>query len=121
MLFAGLIKDCHAHRLCITNSGRQQKGNGTFFLTRFHIQQYSLHENHELLFLSVAMSRQLDYMYGLPTVNSHFGKVSGDYSSLGTRMCVGDENYIWRCPRDESHEDCHGDHGAGVICFMYGQ
>jgi len=64
--------------------------------------------------------RQLDYMYGLPTVNSHFGQVSGDYSSLGTRMCVGDEKYIWRCPRDESHDGCHGDHGAGVICFMYG-
>jgi len=51
-------------------------------------------------------------------MHSHFGPVSDDFA-MDDVQCIGDEDYIWRCPH-ATVDNCGSHEGAGVICSMYG-
>ena len=52
-------------------------------------------------------------------MHSRFGPVSDEFA-MDNVECIGDEDYIWRCPH-ETVDNCGSHEGAGVICSMYGQ
>jgi len=64
---------------------------------------------------ALVVCRQLGYSNGVPTENSLFGPVSTDFI-YDDVQCNGNEEYIWECPHNPSH-NCGSTEGAGVICF----
>ena len=56
--------------------------------------------------------RQLGFVWGIPTVSSHFGEVRPPVFSIDEIDCVGDEKHLQDCPH-VNHDDCDSGDAAG--------
>ena len=74
--------------------------------------------NNKILFFAfsfhINLPRMLGYSFGLPTNESHFGKVSNTFGTDEAR-CLGNETSLLDCPH-VAVNDCGSDEAAGVIC-----
>jgi len=64
---------------------------------------------------AMVVCRQLGFVWGIPTVSSHFGEVRPPVFSIDEIDCVGDEKHLQDCPH-VNHDDCDSGDAAGVFC-----
>ena len=63
--------------------------------------------------------RMLGYLYGSPTSESRFGRVSDNFA-MDDVKCAGTEESLLDCPH-RTRDNCGPGEAAGVICSNYGR